>query len=88
MGIPFSCKIGKHTWSSLNDKGIKDCKFCNSRKYVGEGVKENTRCNIGFHVFENKVRGKVNTCKRCGRKLYVNKLSEIGNSSWDYDAGA
>ena len=88
MGKPFSCKIGKHTWTSVNEKGVKDCKYCESRRFVGINVKENTRCNLDIHSFKNKVRGQLNTCQRCGGKIYVKKLSEIGNTSWDQGAGA
>ena len=31
---------------------------------------------MGLHSFENKVRGKLNTCKICGRQYYVKTWKE------------
>jgi len=87
MGKPFSCKIGKHVWEPVNEKGAKYCKFCNSARFVGINVNENKRCNLGFHSFKNQVRGQLNTCQRCGKKIYVKKFSEMG-TTWGYDSGA
>jgi len=34
------------------------------------------RCKMGLHSFENKVRGKLNTCKKCRRQYYVKTWKE------------
>jgi len=34
------------------------------------------RCKMGFHEFENKVRGKYNICKLCRRECYVRTWKE------------
>jgi len=87
MGKPLSCKLGKHSWTAVNDKGVKSCKFCNSSRFVGININENLRCKLGFHSYENKVRGQVNTCKICGEKRYVRTRKEEFESG-DPSAGA
>jgi len=59
----------------------------NRARFVGINVNENKRCNLGFHSFKNQVRGQLNTCQRCGKKIYVKKFSETG-TTWGYDSGA
>ncbi|KAG2479243.1 MAG: hypothetical protein NPMRTH1_50018 [Nitrosopumilales archaeon] len=81
MGKPFRCKLGKHTWTPVNEKGVKDCKYCKRRYFVGINIKENTRCNLGFHSYKNKVRGQMNTCQRCGQERYVRTWKEELDSS-------
>jgi len=80
MGIPFACKISKHTWTEVNEEGMKYCKYCERREFVGIGVKDNTRCKLGFHSFEGK--GKLKFCKYCGVSEYYTFWSSKNAGNW------
>jgi len=79
--------MGKHSWTTVNAKGVKSCKFCPKRSFVGININENMRCKLGLHSFENKVRGQMNICKRCGEKRYVRTWKEEFSSGSGGEGG-
>jgi len=78
MSTPFRCKLGMHSWGAQNTAGRKICKFCRVLSIP-------KRCKSGAHYFENKVRGKVNTCKLCGGQYYVKTRKEALKDSLNDD---
>ena len=86
MGIPFGCKIGKHSWTSANADGVKTCKFC--RKISDP---KPTRCKADIHTWGKNDKG-IKVCKFCKKDYSIWKVHSLwygtaGHGIHDGDGG-